>query len=183
MVTRIFDNAIVEKHPIYKDAGSALSEVSKRDYGNNFFDERIKCLDMDEYEVSVCQEQKQPTMDAVIGVADYERNRKNNSQLLMVELRLGYRSTNGLEAESLNGKILHTLELLNPARYIVAKQAVFVFNDNVYQQAISWMTSKLHSNVTKKEWVVMNPKTFGRAYLAQEDLPYEPMYDYEISMI
>lgn len=81
---------------------------------------------MDTYEVMICSGQKQATMDAVIGIADYENNHKTNCKLLMVELRLGYKSTEGLEAASLNRKVSHTLELLNPAVCLVSDKAIFV---------------------------------------------------------
>lgn len=90
MAIQIFDNECVESHPIYEKAGALLSDVCKRDYKDNFFDERIECLDMDTYEAMNCGGQKQATMDAVIGIADYENNRKTTGKLLMVELRLGY---------------------------------------------------------------------------------------------
>lgn len=145
-----FDNECVESHPIYEKAGALLSDVCKRDYKDNFFDERIECLDMDTYEVMICSGQKQATMDAVIGIADYENNHKTNCKLLMVELRLGYKSTEGLEAASLNRKVSHTLELLNPAVCLVSDKAIFVFDDLLCQQAIHWMFSKRYSNVSKR---------------------------------
>lgn len=125
MAIQIFDNG-VESHPIYEKAGALLSDVCKRDYKDNFFDERIECLDMDTYETMICGGQKQATMDAVIGIADYENNRKTTGKLLMVELRLGYKSTDGLETASLNRKVSHTLELLNPAVCLVSDKAIFV---------------------------------------------------------
>ena len=178
MAIQIFDNECVESHPIYEKAGALLSDVCKRDYKDNFFDERIECLDMDTYEVMICSGQKQATMDAVIGIADYENNHKTNCKLLMVELRLGYKSTEGLEAASLNRKVSHTLELLNPAVCLVSDKAIFVFDDLLCQQAIHWMFSKRYSNVSKKEWVVMSPTMFCKAYLAPEDLPYQPIHDF-----
>jgi len=178
MAIQIFDNECVESHPIYETAGALLSDVCKRDYNDNFFDERIECLDMDSYEAMNCAGQKQATMDAVIGIADYENNHKTNAKLLMVELRLGYKSTTGLDAGSLNYKVQHTVELLNPAVCLVADKAVFVFGNTVCQQAIHWINSKRHSNVSKKEWVVMSPAMFEKAYLAPEDLPYKPINDF-----
>lgn len=179
MATQIFDNSQVRKHPIFTKAGSLLANVCVRDYGHNPFDERIECLDMDAYEASVCVDRQRPTMDAVMGVAEYAQNKKTQGRLLMVELRLGYESTRGLKSDSLNGKVLHTLELLNSAQFQVDKRAVFVFGENVYQQAVSWMAANSHSNLSRREWVVMSPDLFAKAYPAQEDLPYEPMHDYE----
>lgn len=178
MAIQIFDNECVELHPIYAKFGILLSDVCKRDYNDNYFDERIECLDMDSYESMVCCGAKQSTMDAVIGVADYVNNRKLKGKLLLVELRLGYKSITGLEAGSLNHKVLHTIELLNPAAYLVDDKAVFIFNDTICQQAIHWMYSKSHSNVSKKAWVVMSPAMFGKAYLSPEDLPYQPINDF-----
>lgn len=92
--------------------------------------------------------------------------------------RLGYKSTEGLEAASLNRKVSHTLELLNPAVCLVSDKAIFVFDGLLCQQAIHWMFSKRYSNVSKKEWVVMSPTMFCKAYLAPEDLPYQPIHDF-----
>ena len=41
MAIQIFDNECVESHPIYEKAGALLSDVCKRDYKDNFFDERM----------------------------------------------------------------------------------------------------------------------------------------------
>lgn len=75
METLIFDNATVKAHPIYPDCGASLHDVSKRDYpSDDFFDERIECLDVDGYETLVCKKHrktKQPTADAVIGVRSH----------------------------------------------------------------------------------------------------------------
>lgn len=180
MATRIFDNEIVRAHPIYKDAPSSLADVSKRDYSQNPFDSRIECLDMDCYESNfVNHGSNDSTMDVTMGVADYDGNRKSNSTLLMVELRLGYQSMRNVKAESLNKKVLHTLDLLNPAEYSVSKDAVFVFAEDVLQQARSWLARFGHSNHTGKDWVVMSPQIFNKAYMCVEDVPYTPLFDYE----
>lgn len=131
---------------------------------------------MDTYETMICGGQKQATMDAVIGIADYENNRKTTGKLLMVELRLGYKSTEGLEAASLNRKVSHTLELLNPAVCLVSDKAIFVFDGLLCQQAIHWMFSKRYSNVSKGVGGDES-QDVCKAYLAPEDLPYQPIHD------
>lgn len=180
MATRIFDNEIVRAHPIYKDASSTLKEVSLRDYASNPFDDRIECLDMDFFESKFVKHgANDSTMDVTIGIADYDGCRKTNSALLMVELRLGYQSMRNLKAESLNKKVLHTLELLNPAEYSVSKDAVFVFAENVFQRAKNWIFRYKNSNHSGRAWDVMSPEIFSKAYMCMEDVPYTPIYDYD----
>lgn len=108
MATQIFDNEFLHALPIYQKVHSSLAEVSNRDYAVAPFDKRIECLDMDEYEAHYVKNgANDSTMDAVIGIANFENNRKSGSSLLMVELRLGYQSAKNLTASSLNNKVVH----------------------------------------------------------------------------
>lgn len=183
METQIFDNEIVKLHPIYRCAPATLAEISKRDYSKAPFDSRIECLDMDYYESRFVKNgANDSTMDAVIGVSNYVNNKKEHSALMMVELRLKYQSTRNLEAESLNRKVLHTTELLGPAEYPISKVVVFVFKGDVFQEARHWVASHSHSNRTKREWIVLSPDMFRKAYMAKEDMPYLPLHDFDSAL-
>lgn len=88
-----FDNGIISSHPIYSLCGSTLDTVSKKDYpGEDFFDKSIRCLDMDVYETQTCHGNKSHTMDAAIGIKSYSNNKFHATRLLLVELRMDYKS-------------------------------------------------------------------------------------------
>lgn len=179
MATQIFDNDFLHTHPFYQKVHSTLVDVSDRDYAMAPFDKRIECLDMDDYEAHyVTNGTNDSTMDAVIAIANYENNRKSGSCLLMVELRLGYQSAKNITALSLNNKVKHTVTLLNPAAYPISQDAIFVFKADVCQQAKHKLAAFGHSNTSRRRWIVMSPDIFGKAYMAIEDIPYKPMYDY-----
>ena len=77
MATQIFDNDFLHTHPIYQNVHSTLVDVSNRDYAMAPFDKRIECLDMDDYEAHYVQNgANDSTMDAVIGIANYDNNHK-----------------------------------------------------------------------------------------------------------
>lgn len=180
MATQIFDNDFLHTHPIYQNVHSTLVDVSNRDYAMAPFDKRIECLDMDDYEAHYMQnDANDSTMDAVIGIANYDNNHKSGSSLLMVELRLGYQSAKNITALSLNNKVKHTMTLLNAAEFPISQDAVFIFKADVCQQAKHKLDALGHSNTSRRRWIVMSPDIFGKAYIAKEDIPYVPLHDYK----
>ena len=66
---------------------SNLDALCLRDYGRPFFNKSIICLDLDAYESSV-EGNNMPTMDASVGVADYNANRVSSRRHLLVELQV-----------------------------------------------------------------------------------------------
>lgn len=141
METRItIDNSIVSSHRLYNTScpdkrkggvskcGKKLNDISERDYKKRCFDDDILCLDIDSYEASHGKQQKEPTMDAAIGVI----KDKSTPTLMLVELRMNYKSPSGLKVSELIAKLRHSKLLLgndpeiNPASY-------FVYNDRFYE--------------------------------------------------
>ena len=179
MVTRIFDNEIVQVHPIYQAAKSYLAQLSVRDYGKPCFDSRIECLDMDSYETSLPQNVSDSTMDGVIGIAEHNKNRKQNQKLLMIELRMNYLTPHHLKTSSLNKKVSHTIQLLSCGTCPLADYVLFIFDNRILQQAIRWMRDNQCSNNSGKEWMAMSPEMFAKIYLCESDLPYVPEHDFD----
>ena len=73
-----------------------LNFLCIRDYGESFFENEVVCLDLDAYESS-CVGENKPTIDAAIGIADYQNNRTSSDRHLLVELRFGYKSTKNFD--------------------------------------------------------------------------------------
>ena len=71
------NNKLIENHRLYRECGSTLNDVSKRDYrGKNYFNNTIKCLDTDRYENKLAANEKRdkrPAVDAVIGISDIKK--------------------------------------------------------------------------------------------------------------
>ena len=127
MATVIFDNETVRAHRLYASWGSSLVAIAARDYpGKNYFSEGIAALDLDAYEAGHAKGDKGKTVDAVIGVADY-RERISNRRLQLIELRLGYGSSDNLSSRELNGKISHSLSVVG-SEFVVDKAVLFVFS-------------------------------------------------------
>lgn len=109
----VFDNAILLSHSAYsKGYGCKLNDVSIRDYKTGGFNDKIVCIDLDSYEKIEKSGSPDKTMDAVIGISNYQNNRRVSKRLLMVELRLDYKSSRNLSGTELRRKSSHSRELL-----------------------------------------------------------------------
>ena len=86
MVPIIYNEDIIVSHLIAKHCLCLLDEVSQRDYNKvGIFSSKIKCLALDDYETKFCGGSKDNTMDAAVGISDYQNNRKVNHRLLLVD--------------------------------------------------------------------------------------------------
>ena len=136
----VYNNEIVKRHSFYSSCGSTLNEVSNADYpGADYFDLGIVCLDMDAYEHRLSKKEPDCTVDAAIGIAPLSvpSTNRGGQRLLLIELKIGCTTTNGLDKEELERKVVYTRGLLG-GECEVHKESVFVFQKNVAPQAKSW---------------------------------------------
>lgn len=88
----VFDNFVVRQHPLYKYpiCQSTLNQISQKDYaGTNYFDSGIEAIDVDYYEQHVRNNiQSDKTVDAAIGISDFDGKRSSYERLLMIELKI-----------------------------------------------------------------------------------------------
>lgn len=173
----VFDNAVLRQHPFYGAYHKSLHDISKKDYPNDsYFRTDVDGIDLDQYEIDRAIANRDMTMDAVIGVADYANNRIVNSRLLLVELRMDYDSTKGLRHSSLRGKITHSRAAIGTS-VRVDEENVFVFRKDVAEQAKKWMfgTAKEYSEAEK--WVAVSTDELDNLLQSQADMPYQPETD------
>ena len=136
----VYNNSIVEAHSLYKFCSSTLNEVSNRDYKNaNYFNPDIVCLDMDSYEKNQRKGQPDKTVDAVIGISSYEKNQAKNSRLLLVEFRMKYDKVSNLSKSEMERKVCYSKLLLSGEKPI-NRESVFIFNEKLASQAVSWFS-------------------------------------------
>lgn len=175
MVPVVFDNKALSHHSLYGKCSDTLTAVSERDYpGRDYFDPAIECLDMDSYETKVSHGQSGSTMDAVIGISDCDNKRMLNSRLLLVELRLDYKSANNFSKTKLESKISHTKDLLG-VEMMIDKQSVFVFSESVAPRARHWIEAYKHEGGDIKYSIVYTPADFSKTIVSFDSLPYKPI--------
>lgn len=178
MSTVIFDNGVVESHPLYADCASSLNEISEKDYPKkNYFPEGISALDLDAYETKRSNANNDCTVDAVIGIADYH-NEETNRRLQLIELRLNYKSAKNLSGKKMNSKINHSLALIGNFK-TVDSVALFVFKEDVYYEAQRKIDSEKYASGSPLTWVTTSPSEFTKSILFKENIPYIPENDYE----
>lgn len=172
MAIQIFDNDFLHTHPIYQNVHSTLVDVSNRDYAMAPFDKRIECLDMDDYEAHYVQNgANDSTMDAVIGIANYDNNHKSGSSLLVVELRLGYQSAKNITALSLNNKVKHTSPDIFGKAYMAKEDIPYVpLHD--YKAVLANFCRLIDSHLwdeVEKEFETWGSKIYSSiSYISQE---------------
>lgn len=173
----VFDNAVLRSHSFYGKYHRSLHDISLKDYpDDNYFRTDVDGIDLDQYEMDRAIANRDMTMDAMIGVADFCNNRAVNSRLLLVELRMDYDSTKHLRHSSLHGKIDHSRTAVG-ASVRVDEENLFIFRCDVAEQAKKWMfdTSKEYSEAEK--WVAMSPVELDNLLQSQADMPYQPETD------
>ena len=179
MAQIVYNEKLVVEHAIArKDCICLLDQLAEKDYHRDgYFDKRIKCLSLDDYEEKVCGGSKDNTMDAAIGIYDYLNNRTVNSRLMLVELRMGYDSADNLSKGSLEHKIGHSRDLLSDTR--VDKVNIFIFTDGVAPKAKSWATRMAHASSVNPDWEMLGVSQFNELLKFESDMPYQPIHDVE----
>lgn len=175
----ICDNTVLQSHSLYARYFKPLHVISLKDYPNDtYFQSRtdIEGIDIDQYEVNRSIADRDMTMDAMIGVADYSNNHPVNNRLLLLELRMDYDSTKHLRHKKLLGKITHTRAAIG-AEIRVDEENVFIFRHDFVEEAKKWMfnTSQEHSDA--KGWVAMSPEELENLLHSQADMPYQAIND------
>lgn len=173
----IYDNKIVQKHSLYPLCKSTLNDISNRDYPNtNYFYSDIKCLDMDTYENNILRKDlSEHTVDAVIGIANYKKNHAYDPRLLLVELRINYKSTSNLSKSEMEGKVSHTKALLG-GEISINKESIFIFNNKLISQAKWWFNREKRTGGELSHCEAWSIKEFSTNINSILDFPYQPIH-------
>lgn len=180
MAATVFDNTVILNHPLYPNCSGTLLDISNRDYPGLYkFDARIECLDLDRYERMISGKNPDKTVDAVIGICTCSSDKRiTDRRLLLVELRLKYKSVNHLSPESLLGKVRHSKDLLGSEKKI-DKTSLFIFNEKVSEQAKRWFSNRRNEGGELQNFRACSVEDFNRNVLSYDDLPYIPIHSPE----
>lgn len=172
--TKVYQNSIVESYQISTNCITNLSSIVAKDYGKDYdFPKNVKAIDLDLYEASRLGT-NQETMDAAIGIADYNNCRLVNERLILVEFRLDYsgKAKNSTTTE-MKKKEKHSRDLLSDVR--VDNNAYFIFVEGVYEHKRNEISRLSNEDSTLKNWVVCSPKEFLSSFFHIKNLPYVPI--------
>lgn len=169
-----YANDIISSSSLYPDYGSDLEVISERDYSpHHYFHKHILCLDMDTYEKVNTKGNADKTVDAVIGIRSYNGHELLKPRMLLVELRMNYKSPNNLSVASLIGKVNHTLNILGKAEKI-DEHYLFVFTDSIYELTKRWFYSKTIENQNLKNYCPCSVTMVNNRILDPAEYPYKP---------
>lgn len=175
----VCDNVVLQGHALYAQYHNPLHVISLKDYEHDtYFQSRpdIEGIDIDQFEADRSIADRNMTMDAMVGVADYSNNCAVNNRLLLLELRMDYDSTNGLRHKKLRGKINHTRAVIGAA-VRVDDENVFVFRKNVAEEAKKWMFNMSQEHADAKSWVAMSTEELENLLQSQASMPYQVITD------
>lgn len=175
----VFDNTVIQGHTLYRSCANMLQQVCDRDYaaGKYMLDSRIECLDMDAYERDACEGNPDRTVDAVIGICTCRNDRRKVSpRLMLIELRMGYKSVATLSASELVEKVQHSKNLLGQT-VAIDQCSYFIFDEGIGEQAKRWLSNKANERTDVKGFVAWSVRDFRNNVLSYDDLPYKPMHD------
>ena len=171
----VFDNAILLSHTAYrKGYGRKLNEVSIRDYKTGGFNDKIVCIDLDPYERIAKSGSPDNTMDAAIGISNYQNNRRVSKRLLMVELRLDYKSSRNLSGTELRRKSSHSRALLG-MEVSIDPNDYFIFDDKIIDESRRKINNLAIENGYKNKWHSQTVEEFNSFVQDAELLPYCPV--------
>lgn len=178
MESLIFDNEYLRQHRLYALCKSTLNEVSERDYPNkNYFSPKIECLDVDDYEMRISRGDESRTVDAIIGISNCSAQKgTSNQRLLLVELRMLYKSAHGLSRSAMEAKVRHTKSLIGNSLRVEPK-CILVFTERVAPQAKYWITSLLREGGEIRNFVIWSVNEFNSNIRDVNDMPYTPLYE------
>lgn len=177
----ICDNAVLQGHVLYAKYHSPLHVISLKDYKHDiYFQSRpdIEGIDIDQFEIDRSIADRDMTMDAMVGVADYNNNRTVNNRLVLLELRMDYDSTKRLRHKKLLGKIKHTRAAVGMS-VRVDEENVFVFHKDIAEEAKKWMFNTSQEYPDAKGWVAMSPDELENLLQSQASMPYQAITNME----
>lgn len=177
LIPKVYDNKVVASHSIYLECKNNLNALSKKDYPkDSFFSSDIECLDLDSYEGKRAKGKPDKTMDAAVGIDDYINNRIVNPRLLLIELRMDYKSTDTLDVNTLRGKIQHSRVLLG-SELRIDEDNYFIFRDNIAEKAKKWMFSISNEKSDAKKWKALSTSDLSSMLQDVSQMPYIPEND------
>lgn len=170
----VFDNAVVVSHDSYrKGYSSKLNDLSIRDYKTGGFNDKIICIDLDRYERSEFPQLLNNTMDAAIGISNLHNNRRVSQRLLLVELRLGYKSDGTLSGTELRRKSSHSRELLG-MDVAIDSDDYFIFDNKIIEKSRRTVNNLAIENGYADRWHCLTVEEFNNFIQDAEYIPYIP---------
>lgn len=182
MKKKVYDNQVLKQHPLYSysECRSTLNEISEKDYpGCNYFPENIDAIDVDNYEHKVLRPiEEEPTVDAAIGIADYNGDKISSERIQIIELKIDVNNTGSIVYANYNKKVNHSTRILTGA-ITIDDVVYFVFNNGFVAQARRRFSSFKEQYNDAKKWKAVSLLEFNEEIKFKEDITIdrEPVFD------
>lgn len=153
---------------------TSLSEIALRDYKSKCgIPDGIVSIDLDSYENSLSGDNEK-TVDAAVGIANYENNKFSNPRLLLVELRLNYTGdAHNSSTKDMKKKEQHSRNLLIH-RANLDPRCFFIFDKSVAPKRLNIHNRLAVSDTSIKKWIIVSPEGLKNLFFLEKDLPYIP---------
>ncbi len=174
METVVYNNEIVEQHPIAHCCLSTLRDISLKDYSKFLFDEHIKALDVDLYEITSSKGQNDRTVDAAVGICDYKANKATNGRLLLIEFRTNYKNPKNLSRLEICRKVRYSIGILQ-CGIKIEKQRFLVFTKKHKERAINEVNKMKQAGGEPVNWNVISLEDLATMLHNIGDMPYQPI--------
>ena len=148
-----------------------LNSICQRDYGQSYFADSLICLDLDNYETAQAGD-NDATMDAAMGIAEWQNNHTTRESHLLIELRFDYKSTRNFDLRNMKRKVAHSKDILYPES--IHHQEVFLYESNIAPQAINYFSRLSRQDKEIKSWLAMDINGFNNFVFDRSSLPYKP---------
>lgn len=172
----VFNPDYTRQSPLFPSFVAKLNDICERDYGERLFQDTLLCLDLDKYEKSLTGD-NDATIDAATGIANYMNNHISSPRHLLVELRLGYKSTRNFDLGNMKRKVTHSRDILKPQN--VNDRIVFLFDNQVAPKARNYFSRLSKQDSIIKKWDAMGISDFNNYVVNRETLPYQAENDLE----
>lgn len=174
----VYNNDVIEKHPLAASCGSTLQDVSEKDYpGRSYFNPDIECLDLDAYVQSQHLARTPKTMDAAIGISNYIQNRTVSPRMLLVEFRMDYESNRNLSASELKDKNRNSRAIVAEPNTVLVPNPVFLFTEKCIEEVRSWHSKQIPVDGTLSEWMFMSVSEFDGMVKDVKSMPVSYIHD------
>lgn len=182
MKQKVFENSIIKRHPFYThtECKSTLNDIACKDYGEgSFFNKEIKAIDVDNYERYILRPPSlRHTVDAAIGIADYDGKKLTSERIQMIELKMDVHSIGTIVYDEYSQKVSYSTGILRgdiPLDDVV----YFVYSDDFLAQARRGLSSIKEEHNDAKRWKAISTLTFKDEIKNQNEIVpvSSPQYD------
>lgn len=151
-----YSNQVTSDHPLASRYQKLIDVILKNEGARTTPFGVEVAIDLDQYEIETNRGvNRDNTMDFTVGLT--------NRQMLLVEAKLRVKKPENLSKNELERKIIHSKDILIEHGVPIAKEKVFLFNEDVIRQARYYISRLFQNNTNLRIYTIQEfkNKTFN----------------------